>query len=236
AGSPTTAGMMFDPERRRGAAGFYRTLADAFGAVPAELEASYRQTVGHELGHTPNLPHAVQEAPPPGGRAASLTFMSYPQRYTGPGPALPGLFLGSSLAARQFWSKFDFRFAREELLELRHGNLFTVAMGGYPYRGEVAEARVPLRLGGTAAGPGRPRPGVPAPGPLCPAGGARPGGGWRRRGGGRGGGGALPRPRPPPGVDSPAPPPAAGGVFSPPPLDITAVPATTTLTPERPAV
>lgn len=152
-GESSTAGLMFDPEHRRGAAVFYDTIAAVYPTDP-ELQASYVRAVVHELGHTLNLPHAFEAAGLAEGGAASLTFMNYPHRYGGLGDMLPGVFADDPRSSvRRYWSNFDYRFARSELMELRHGRLFDILMGGSAYRGELPESRLlPVAPGAT---PGR---------------------------------------------------------------------------------
>jgi hypothetical protein len=150
---PDTLGLMFDTEGRRGAAVFYDAIRASF-PITEEQRAVYVFSVSHELAHALNIPHPFDSGGFPPQGFAALTFTTYPQRYQGPGT--PGqVFLAFNENTQRFWNQFDFRFAREELAELRHGNLFDILTGGNRYRGDDGAFRLPIRLRGDPRSPRR---------------------------------------------------------------------------------
>jgi hypothetical protein len=126
---PDTLGIMFDVASRRGAAVFYESIARSAARSNVAVAAEYIRTTVHELGHTFNLPHAFEDLDLFRRRSDSLTFMNYPQSYTGgAGPSSLG-------NAARYWRDFQYQFDQVELLALCHGPYHRVIMGGDRYIG-----------------------------------------------------------------------------------------------------
>ena len=115
---PSLLGIMFDQQgrQRQGAAVFYEGL----GGTTADKQRLQLYACVHELGHAFNLLHSWQKslATPPvtPDRPGALSYMNYPQRFTG--------------GAAAFWSAFPFQFDGPELIHIRHAFRDAVIMGG----------------------------------------------------------------------------------------------------------
>lgn len=114
---PNLLGIMFDQQgkQRQGCAVFYKGLA---GTTPDKLRQQLFCYV-HELGHCFNLMHSWQKSyaqPPQANRPDSLSWMNYPQLYSGGEAA--------------FWNKFAFQFDDAELIHLRHAFYNDIIPGG----------------------------------------------------------------------------------------------------------
>jgi hypothetical protein len=130
---PLTAGIMFDaaatfggsgePPDRQGFAVFsnHSWFNDLVVAPNTQAEAAAMRTFlytwVHEAGHAFNLLHSWNK-----GRADSLSWMNYPQRYDN----LMG-------AVGAFWRNFRMRFDDQEVAHIRHGDRASVIMGGDPW-------------------------------------------------------------------------------------------------------
>lgn len=122
------AGVMFDisdDNQRQGFAVFYKAIAKG-KFTPSELSRFLLFTNVHELGHCFNLLHSFEK-----NRSSSLTWMNYPQNYTG-GAGIPGGADGTARAI-DFWKQFAFQFDIDELTHIRHGFYQNVIMGGSVY-------------------------------------------------------------------------------------------------------
>lgn len=120
-------GIMFDQKgrQRQGCASFYQTI-DSNSAE--DLRTQLYVNV-HELGHCFNLFHSFHKQymnPPMPNRPSSLSWMNYPNYYSG--------------GAAAFWNAFPFEFDELELAHLRHGYRNDVALGANPF-GDGAAAR-----------------------------------------------------------------------------------------------
>ncbi|MGH9281783.1 MAG: hypothetical protein ACRD0S_02475, partial [Acidimicrobiales bacterium] len=123
---PGLYGIMFDQQgaHRQGCAVFHKGIG---GTTPEQLRLQL-YTYVHELGHCFNLLHAWQKGlatPPAPNRPGSLSWMNYPWYYPG-GP-------GTSGNPAAFWSAFPFVFDDLELVHLRHAFRSHIVMGGSPF-------------------------------------------------------------------------------------------------------
>ena len=122
---PDLFGLMFDHQglQRQGCAVFYQDLNPSRSEVAREL----LHISVHELGHGFNLPHCWQRSraqPPLPSRPDALSWMNYPDRFTG----------GKSA----YWARFAFAFDDFEIAHLRHAFRQRVIMGGAPFAGSAA--------------------------------------------------------------------------------------------------
>ncbi|HET7234795.1 MAG TPA: hypothetical protein VFJ16_32575, partial [Longimicrobium sp.] len=117
---PGLLGIMFDQQgpQRQGCAVFHAGMA---GTSP-DRQRTQLYTCVHELGHCFNLYHSWQKQfmqPPQPSRPNSMSWMNYPWRFPG--------------GEATFWSGFPFQFDDPELVHLRHGFRRSVIMGGDPF-------------------------------------------------------------------------------------------------------
>lgn len=129
--SPSVGGIMFDAAARVGGAGkaperqgfalfrkhsWFDKLETGAPQEQAWAMRHFLYTWVHEAGHAFNFLHSWNK-----GRPDSLSYMNYDWRYD------------QRNGQDEFWKRFQFRFDDEELIHVRHGAHYSVAMGGDPW-------------------------------------------------------------------------------------------------------
>lgn len=140
-------GLMYDLQdavQRQGCALFIEHPYLNTG-TPAERARAALWASMHEIGHCFNLLHSFDKGPGKESKPDALSWMNYPFAY-------------DKLAGKQegsFWKDFPFQFTDDELLHLRHAELYSVVMGGLPFQtGAGAEyLEQELQEAATAADP-----------------------------------------------------------------------------------
>lgn len=115
-------GIMFDVQKRRGAAIFFDALKDDLGDHSTRAGRMLRAAM-HEIGHALNLLHSDDPASDALSSSA-LSFMNRPENFPTP---------------NKYWDQFTFAFDDGEKRILRHGPLQQLVMGGDIFRGEPAQ-------------------------------------------------------------------------------------------------
>lgn len=117
-------GLMYDSQdavQRQGCAVF-TDHSYLKGGTASEQARAFLWASVHETGHCFNLLHSFAKAEGKASHPDDLSWMNYPYKYD----QLPGKQTGA------FWKDFPFQFTDDELLHLRHAELYAVIMGGLP--------------------------------------------------------------------------------------------------------
>lgn len=117
-------GLMYDSQdavQRQGCAVFTDHSYLKSGTEGEQARAFLWASV-HETGHCFNLLHSFAKAEGKPSHPDDLSWMNYPYLYDKLQGKQPGA----------FWKDFPFQFTDDELLHLRHAELYAIIMGGLP--------------------------------------------------------------------------------------------------------